>query len=452
MQVEKYSIVSYAKPIGVARSGKSIRRDRSVARSFVRETLSDGVVEGYCREEWRPLLSVFLENFRSRNELGASCCVRVRGETVIDVWGGIASAETKEPWKKDTVVVVFSATKGATAICAHILASRGLLDLNQPIREIWPEFAKKGKESATVAMTLNHSVGVPGFREKLKPGAFADWDYMIHRIEEEQAFWEPGVRCGYHMLNIGWTAGELIRRVSGKSLGTFFRDEVAKPLGLDFWIGLPESEESRVARFEPHVPSSDDPNLTDLQRTLLDAPQTDFARAVLNAGGYEPARFDKIARRYVPDTRLAHAAEIGGSGGITNARGLAGLYDPLANGGGGLVSADHVWRMSQTSMVASIDPILMMPTRYALGYMKSMDNRHRRLGAIESVILGDRAFGHVGAGGSLGFADPDCELSFGYAMNRMGPGILLNERGQSLVDATYKLLGYRSNASGVWAR
>lgn len=421
-----------------------------MTKPFVREEIERGVVEGYCHEDWLPLLAAFLENFRERGELGASLCVKVRGETRIDVWGGRTSETDGKPWDADTLVVVFSATKGATATCAHVLADRGLLDLNAPIAQYWPEFASRGKENATVAMTLNHSVGVPGFREKVKPGGFADWNYMVRRLEEEPAFWEPGTRCGYHMLTIGWTVGELVRRVGGKSLGMFFRDEIAEPLKLDFWIGLPEELEDRVARFVPHVPSRDDPQLTDLQRTLLEGPRTDFARAVLNAGGYEPARIDKESGRYVPDTRLAHAAEIGGSGGITNARGLARLYEPLANGGGALMSTDHVWRMSRVSMAASRDPILMMPTRYALGYMKSMDNRHRPQGAIESVILGDRAFGHVGAGGSLGFADPDCGLSFGYVMNRMGPGILLNARGQSLVDTCYRLLGYRSNASGAW--
>ena len=379
-------------------------------------------------------------------------CVEVGGQTKIDVWGGWASENGDTPWREDSVVVVFSATKGATATCAHALASRGSLDLNAPIATYWPEFAKNGKENATVAMTLNHSVGVPGFREKIKPNGFADWDYMVQRLEEEEAFWEPGTRCGYHMLDDRLDGGELIRRVSGKTLGQFFGEEVAEPLGIYFWIGLPKFLEDRVVPFIPHIPSRNDPFLTDLQRSLLDGPKTDFSRAVLNVGGYEPARIDAASGRYVPDTRLAHEAEIGASGGITNGRGLAGLYDPLANGGGFLVTTDHVWRMGQTSMASSCDPILKMPTKYALGFMKSMDNRYRQLGAVKSVILGDRAFGHVGAGGSLGFADPDCGLSFGYAMNRMGPGILLNERGQQLVDATYRLLGYRSNASGVWAR
>jgi CubicO group peptidase (beta-lactamase class C family) len=410
------------------------------------------MVEGYCHPDWQPLMHAFVENYVCRNELGASLCVAVDGEKKVDLWGGLASRREGTPWLENTVGVVFSATKGATVTCAHILVDRGLLDLDAPITRYWPEFATGGKQNATVAMALNHSIGVPGFRERLKAYGFADWDYMIHRIEEELPFWEPGTRCGYHMLTIGWIVGELVKRVTGKSLGTFLQEEIAVPLGIEFWIGLPDKIEPRVALYEPYLPSKRDPLWTDLQQSLVDNPKAEHSRAVLNAGGYEPSRWDAERDRYVPDTPLAHSAEIGGAGGITNARGLAGLYAALINDSGSLISADHVWRMSQTSMVSSLDPILHMPTRFALGYMKSMDNRRRRLGHIESVIIGDRAFGHVGAGGSLGFADPDCRLSFGYTMNRLGPGILLNERGQALVDTAYKILGYRSSAGGVWAR
>ncbi len=418
----------------------------------VSATIPTGLVEGYCDPAWQGVLGAFLENFHARDEVGASLCVKVAGKTLIDVWGGSTERDGGSAWNADTMTVVFSATKGAVATCAHVLASRGDLDLKAPVADYWPEFARNGKESATVEMMLNHSVGVPGFREPLKPWAFADWDYMIHRLEEEPAFWEPGLRCGYHLLNIGWTVGELIRRVSGKSLGTFFREEIAEPRDLEFWIGLPEGLEHKVAPFIPYMPANEDPLVTDFYLSVLNNPQADASKALLNTGGYDPSNLDPESGRRVPDTRIAHAAEIGGAGGITNGRGLAGLYDPLANGGGDLVSEDHLWRMSQLSMISTIDPILLMPTRFGLGYMKAMDNRHRRVGHIESLLIGDRAFGHVGAGGSLGFADPDCALAFGYSMNRMGAGVLLNERGQSLVDAVYRTLGYRSNAGGVWAR
>jgi len=410
-----------------------------------------GEVQGKCAPGWEPVVDAFAQNFRARDEIGASFCVTHHGETKIDLWGGFADQARGRPWREDTISVVFSATKGATALCAHVLASRGLLDLKAPVAKYWPEFAKNGKENATVEMMLNHSVGVPGFREPIKEEAFADWDYMIKRLEEEPAFWEPGLRNGYHLLNIGWTVGELVRRVSGKSLGTFFHDEIASKLGLDFYIGLPAEHEDRVSLIVPYIPKAGDV-MTEFYEACVENPEADSSKALLNTGGFNPARFDEKNGRYATDTRTAHAAEIGGAGGITNARGLAGMYAPLANGGGWIVAADDVWRMSQISMVSHRDPILLVPTRFALGFMKSVDNRHLPMGDEKSMIIGDRGFGHVGAGGSLGFADPDCNLSFGYTMNRMGVGVFLNQRGQSLVDAVYTKLGYRSNKSGVWAK
>lgn len=409
-----------------------------------------GQVEGHCEPAWTKLRDTFVQNFTQRNERGASLCVRVSGKTVIDVWGGVGGRDAK-PWQKDSVTIVFSATKGATALCAHILASRGELDLNAPVTRYWPEFGKNGKQATTVSMLLTHSSSVPGFRKPLPPGALGDWDYMIKRLEDEEAWWEPGSRLGYHLINIGWTIGEVVRRVSGLSLGEFFAKEVAKPLGIDFWIGLPEELESRVVDVEPYLPGEfwtlvDDP----LPKLQAEQPTHPAALAITNMGEF--IHYDPKTGDYGANSRLVHGAQIGGAGGITNARALAGMYDPLANGGGKLVSRDHVWKMSQVSMVSFHDATLQIPTRFALGYMKSMDNRHLWGPDFQTCILSDRAFGHVGAGGSLGFADPDCGLSFGYTMNRMGPGSLLNPRGTALVDATYQQLGYRSKESGVWAR
>jgi CubicO group peptidase (beta-lactamase class C family) len=424
----------------------------------VKRPIPRGMVEGYCHPDWRPVLDAFVENFNQSREVGASLCINICGVKKVDLWGGLLSESTEHPWTRDTVSVVFSSTKGATATCAHVLASRGLLDLNAPVTKYWPEFAQAGKENATVSMMLNHSVGVTGFREPLKPGAFFDWGYMVRRIEQEAPFWEPGQRCGYHPYTFGWLVGELVRRISGKSLGEFFRTEIADPLGIDFWIGLPEQFESRVALNIPYQWTPADPLMGDWHLALLRDPTAAGSspefRSQFATGGYlgDGWKVDAESGRYVPDTRQAHAAEIGAAGGITNARGLAGLFSPLANGGASLVSRDHVWRMSQTSMVTMVDPIIYIPLRWALGYLKSVDNRHRRLGEIASIIIGDRAFATVGAGGSVGFADPDSGLSFGYTMNRMGAGVLLDQRQQSLIDTTYRVLGYRSNNSGVWVR
>jgi CubicO group peptidase (beta-lactamase class C family) len=245
------------------------------------------------------------------------------------------------------------------------------------------------------------------------------------------------------MINFGWTVGELVRRVSGKSLGAFFRDEIATPLGVDFWIGTPESVEPRVAPMMMYLPQPGEPMSEFMQKVMMD-PKSISALSLLNGGGFDP------------NARECHAAEIGGAGGISNARGLAGIYAPLACGGslGGvkLVDRDSLTRMGQISVATNEDATLGIPTRFALGFMKSMDNRRRARGDRDSAVLSASAFGHVGAGGSIGFADPVEGLSFGYSMNQMGRSILLNERGQSLVDATYRTLGHRSNDAGVWTR
>src|SRR5713101_356077 len=208
-------------------------------------------IQGACEAKFHAVRQEFERNFRERGEVGASVCVTVRGQRVVDLWGGTARVDTSAPWTAETVSLVFSCTKGATALCAHILASRGLLDLNAPVAKYWPAFAQAGKTNVTVSMLLNHQAGLPALRHLLPQGAFYDWELMVAALEKEEPFWAPGTRNGYHGLTFGWLVGEVVRRVSGRSLGTFFQDEVAKPLGLDFWIGLPESRESKVALMIP---------------------------------------------------------------------------------------------------------------------------------------------------------------------------------------------------------
>jgi CubicO group peptidase (beta-lactamase class C family) len=410
------------------------------ALETLRHELPQGVVEGRYDHRFAPVAEAFLRNFAEHGEVGASAALTLGGETLVDLWGGTADRDSGKPWEHDTVSIVFSCTKGATALCAHILSSQGKLDIEAPVAPIWPEFAHHGKELATTRMMLDHSVGVPVLREAVKPDCLMDWDYMTERLAAERPFWEPGTRNGYQALTFGFTVGEIVRRVAGQSLGSFFREQVADPLGIDFWIGLPEAIEPRVATIIRHLEMPKEPNLF-MQAVMGDAHSIPN-RFVFNSGNWGSVGMN---------TRAGRAAEIGAANGVTNARGLAGMYAPLANGGGGLVDAETLGRMEEVAMATHLDATLMMPTRFALGFMKSMDNR-RRHPAGDSAILGRRAFGHVGAGGSIGFADPECGLSFGYTMNRMGAGILLNERGQGLIDAAYGCLGYRSNASGVWSK
>ncbi len=405
-------------------------------------------VEGTCKNGFERIAEAFQKNFADHGEVGASVCVKVGGQTVVDLWGGVANLKTGASWAKDTVSTVFSCTKGATALCAHVLASRGKLDIDAPVTELWPEFGQHGKDQVTTRMMLDHSAAVPALREKVKDDGPFDWTYMTDRLAAEEPFWKPGTRNGYHGFTFGWTVGEMVRRASGKSLGTFFQDEIAKPLGIDFWIGLPEAIEPRVAPILAYNLKAEDaktPFLRDLATDRTSIPWLFY----MNVGAW---------RIGGANSRAGHAAEIGAANGITNARGLAGMYAPLAMGGGKLVDARTLTRMGEVSMATHDDATLRIPTRFSLGFMKSMDNRKRSIGAqifgpdIDSVILGSTAFGHVGAGGSLGFADPAAGLSFGYTMNQMGPGLLLNERGQSLVDATYLSLGYKNKDGGIWVK
>ena len=411
-----------------------------MANRSISKTTGAGLIQGECDARFDSVLDTFVENFARRDELGASVCITVEGKTVVDLWGGKVK-ENGADWTRDTVSIVFSATKGASALCAHMVADRGQLDLDAPVARYWPEFAQAGKESALVSMMLDHSVGVPHPRAKVKDGGFYDYGYMIAMLEKEAPFWPPGTRNGYHGITSAWTVGEMVHRASGKRMGEFFRDEVAGPLGIDFWIGLPEEHEARVA---PMIfpPVTDEVRNSRVSLAALADRESPSFYFLFNGGGFNP------------NTRPAHAAEIGSANGISNARGLAGLYAPLANGGslGGvkLVGADTLTRMAQCSVATHDDATLRIPTRFSLGFMKAMDNRRLDNAKHCSLIVAEPAFGHVGAGGSLGFADPNCRMSFGYTMNRMGFGILMNDRGQSLIDAAYRALGYRTNAGGVW--
>ena len=215
-------------------------------------------VSGKCDPKFAKVKEEFERNFAERGEVGASVCLSVNGETAVDLWGGMANPETNDPWQEDTISIVFSCTKAAVALCAHILIDRGQLNPAALVSEYWPEFAQKGKEKTTVQMMLNHESALPTLRDPVKPGGYTDWTYMTGRMADEEAFWEVGTRNGYHMINFGWTVGELVRRVSGKSLGTFFREEVAEKTGAKFWIGLPESEKVHIAPIRQYAPKPGD--------------------------------------------------------------------------------------------------------------------------------------------------------------------------------------------------
>lgn len=396
-------------------------------------------ISGHCDAAFAPVAEAFAANFRDRAELGASVAIMVDGRAVVDLWGGL-TAPDGAPWQRDTVHVVFSCTKAATALCVHLLAARGALDLDAPLTAIWPEL-RAAQAGGTVRMMLDHTIGLPALRDPVKLDAMTDTPYMIARLEAEEPFWTPGTRQGYHALTYGFLLAEVIRRVSGQSLGAFFAQEVAGPLDLDFHIGLPAAAEPRVAPVFPHRPPKGAPDGPFM--AAAKTPGTVTNLFVFNSGDW--------AARGV-NTPEGRAAEIGAAGGVGNARSLAQLFAALAEGGHRLgLTPDHIASFGTCSAATHCDETLRAPTRFGPGFMLSMDNRHPNRGG-EGLIIGARAFGHVGMGGSLGFADPQAGLAFGYTMNRLGAGLLLNDRGQSLVDAAYRCLGYRTTASGFWAR
>src|SRR6266566_3531505 len=419
----------------------------------LKTSVKTGEVAGFCDPRFERVAEEFTRNFQERGEVGASVCVQIEGETFVDLWGGSADPASNKPWVEDTITQVWSATKGATALCAHMLVERGLLDLEAPVVRYWPEFGQAGKESIPVKMLLNHQSGLAAISEPLPAGALFDWELMIRALERQAPFWQPGTRNGYHGFTFGYLVGEVVRRVSGKSLGAFFREEVAEPLGLDFWIGLPEALESRVAFMIPAPPPGPEGLMPPMFVAMAD-PTSLQTLVMFNSGGHMLPGPDGV---FGFNVQAAHAAEIGAAGGISNARGLAGMYAPLANGGSlngvRLVGRESLARMAAVSSASGLDATVLAPTRFSLGYVKSIDNRREpSCTENDSVILSEEAFGHSGFGGALGFADPVARMSFGYVMNRMGQGLGLNARGQSLVDAAYLSLGYTSNAGGSWIK
>ncbi len=422
--------------------------------SRVSTSVNTGEVAGFYDPQFERVAHEFIKNFQERGEVGASVSITIEGERVVDLWGGSADPVSNKPWTEDTMTIVWSSTKGAVALCAHILVSRGLLDLEAPVARYWPDFAQAGKENIPVKMLLNHQAGLAAVSTPLPDGAFSEWNVMINALEQQQPLWEPGTMQGYHLFTFGWLVGEVVRRVSGKSLGTFFREEVVQKLDLDFWIGLPEELEERTCLVIPAPPPDPNGFIPPFYLKAMTDPTSIQSIGLFNTGGYMMPGPDGVSGF---NLRTSRAAEIGASGGVTNARGLAGMYAPLANGGSlngvNLVNRETLARMAAVSSASSVNVVLLAPTRFTLGYAKSVDNRRvPGCGEEDSVILSEEAFGHPGSGGSIGFADPVVRMSFGYVMNKMGGGLGLNARGQSLVDATYLSLGYTSNASGAWIK
>jgi CubicO group peptidase (beta-lactamase class C family) len=400
-------------------------------------------IEGDVAAGFEPVREAFERNFTDHGEVGAACAVTVDGRVVVDLWAGVADPDTGQAWTRDTIVNVFSTTKGMAALCAHILADRGILDYDAPVTDYWDTFGKAGKDELPVRYLLTHQAGLPVIDEALPENASVDWDLMVEALERQAPVWTPGEKQGYHAVTFGWLVGEVVRRASGAaSLGTFFASEVAGPLGIDFFIGTPATEDHRVARLvrdrQRVVPTSNDESVV----TQAPPQDEDPQRAAMRERMRAMMSSDSITRRALSfaspplapsnnDPRWRRA-EIPGANGHGNARALARVYGALARGGeidGVRLLHPAAIRQAAHEQVQSPDEVLIMTTRRSLGFMLPVPGTPDR--------RGPNAFGHAGAGGSIGFADPDRGVGFGYTMNKMWSGGLMqpDPRAQSLVGA-----------------
>ncbi|GFH39440.1 serine hydrolase domain-containing protein [Streptomyces pacificus] len=381
-------------------------------------------IQGHCDTRFAAVRAAFEENFVRRGELGAAVAVRVGGRTVVDLWGGWADAAGTRPWERDTLVNVWSTTKGPIALCAHILADRGLLELDAPVATYWPEFAAAGKESVLVRHLLSHRSGLAGLREPHTFAELCDWELTVARLAATEPWWEPGTRSGYHALTFGFLVGEVVRRVTGLLPGAFLREAVTGPHGVDFAVGLPEKDHHRAAELV-HAPSASTGGQAELFSELDSVALAAAANPVVGAAEANGPRW--------------RAAEIPAANGHGTARAVAELYGIVASGGvlGGsrvlsAAAAERVREGQGPCRDLVLGAGFEHDTEIALGLWLSGSNR--------SYGPNPRAIGHDGFGGSFGLADPEAELSMGYVMNRMGPRIADDPRKTALIEAVYRAL------------
>ncbi len=374
-------------------------------------------VHGYVHDGYEGVRKVFEENLKSGADIGASFCATVNGETVVDLWGGYADPAKTKPWVKDTIVNVYSTTKTMTALTALLLADRGLLDFDAPVAKYWPEFAANGKANVKVSHLMSHSAGLSGWKEPITKDDLYDWEKATSLLAAQAPFWEPGTAPGYHAMTQGYLVGEVIRRIDGRSVGTVFREEIAKPLGADFHIGLPASEDDRVAELIPPPPGDavgDNANMTELMRNMATNPGIDVSET---------------------KTRAWRGAEIPAAGGTGNARSIAEVHAILANGGeakGKRFLSEAGVRKALELQIEGPDKIMAVPARFGMGF--GLAGGMIPLPNPNTIFWG-------GYGGSLAIIDMDARASFGYAMNKMAGTTTGDTRAFGLAMAMWDALG-----------
>jgi CubicO group peptidase (beta-lactamase class C family) len=379
--------------------------------------MADGSVQGITGDRFAAARTQFEDNLASGGDIGASFCATLEGETVVDLWGGFADAAKTRPWEKDTIVNVYSTTKTMTALCALILADRGELDFDAPVAKYWPQFAVNGKAGVKVSHLMSHSAGLSGWKETITTQDLYDWDKVTALLANQAPYWEPGSAAGYHALTQGFLVGEVVRRITGRSLGSFFRQEVAEPLGADFHIGLPASEDARVAELIPPPPGAaigDGSGQSELMANMSNNPGIDVSET---------------------RTRAWRGAEIPAAGGTGNARSIALVHVILANGGvaqGKRFMSEAGCRKALELQIEGEDLILGRGARYGMGF--GLSGGVLPLPSPNTIFWG-------GYGGSLAIIDMDKRTSFGYAMNKMAGTTTGDMRALGLAMAMWTGLG-----------
>ncbi len=377
--------------------------------------MADGSVQGLVEERFAPVREQFERQIVNGEDIGASYCATLEGETVVDLWGGHADPARTRPWVKDTIVNVYSTTKTMTALTALLVADRGGLDFDAPVAKYWPEFAANGKSQVKVSHLMSHSAGLSGWKEPIKPDDLYDWEKVTSLLAAQAPFWAPGSACGYHAVTQGYLVGEVVRRVTGKTLGAVFREEIAGPMGADFHIGLPASEDARVAELLAPPPGTgiSDGNQSDLIRNMSSNPGIDVA-----------------ATR----TRAWRGAEIPAAGGTGNARSVAEIHTILANGGvakGRRYLSEAGCRKALEFQIGGVDMILGLPVRYGIGF--GLSGGRIPFPNPNTIYWG-------GYGGSLAIIDMDARTTFAYAMNKMAGTTVGDVRAFSLAMAMWQAL------------
>lgn len=389
------------------------------------------IIHGNVSKGFERVHDEFRTNFSQRGEIGAACAIYLEGEKIVDLWGGYRDREKTLPWEKETMVPVFSTSKGLSAMAMALAHSQGLLDFSEKISTYWPEFSQNGKEHITIKQLLDYRAGLPAIDHEITLDIIADFDRLAKILEAQKPAWEPGTKQGYHCWNNQWYQSEIIRRVDPRhrSLGRFFHEEIAEPLELDFYIGLPEKiGDDQLAELIPF------PKIQMLFKlpfsfvlTMLN-PRSLASKTMLNP------RFPSNHGNF--NKREVLSVEMGSGNGVGNARSIAKAFSEFAIGGTTLKIKkdilDAVYAPVALPDGQLADLILKIPMVFSMGFIKSAMN--------EPYGCNDKSFGSHGAGGSFGFGDPEKKVGFAYVMNKMVAGFSIDERGKVLRDAFYKCL------------